>query len=303
MISDSNTSNFFCYTILPDNLRTQYRFLSIVALTENNLKYVVENKQTHQHFLLTVTAPTLKITAHSSHRILEKTEHYQFELTPFEENTKLDQSITRPFSFFFKLRYVCLLLCVFLLLFSFYRFYTLPSSKNTVLLSRTSIQLHTTLASPDFEPVSPSPNPDVSIVDMSGHGYRTMTLDSGIAAKNIKILFFNKNHLKAIPDFSRFTQLEEAYFHKNPISDLSNIQTCKKLKILILSETSIKQLSPLSKMKNLEILDLSNCRKIKHFQELQKLTRLRYLILTNTSISKKELAKLQKTLPGCIIYK
>ena len=91
MISDSITSNFFCYTILPDNLRTQYRFLSIVALTENNLKYAVENKQTHQHFLLTVTAPTLKITAHSSHRILEKTEHYQFELTPFEESTKLSK--------------------------------------------------------------------------------------------------------------------------------------------------------------------------------------------------------------------
>lgn len=141
-----------------------------------------------------------------------------------------------------------------------------------------------------------------TMLDISNHSYKDY---SSFAKKKdlslVKILFANNNLFQNCKTFCTISSLEELYLSDNCISSLTGITKLKRLKILVLSKNNLHDVSELSKVTLLTTLDLSHNTQLENIHTLSNLTKLQYLILTNTNVTKKEIKQLQKALPLCTI--
>lgn len=148
---------------------------------------------------------------------------------------------------------------------------------------------------------SAKPAPANTILTLSHKKYDTIPPSIMEHISHVKIIFAEDNQLKSLSPFLQFPLLEELYLDQNIITDLGNLSCLKHLKILGLSNNQITDVSPLGNISTLTILDLSNQKHLSNCFSLEKLTKLKYLILTDTNISRKEVQYLQQKLPGCTI--
>ncbi|MCD7826320.1 MAG: leucine-rich repeat domain-containing protein [Clostridiaceae bacterium] len=122
-----------------------------------------------------------------------------------------------------------------------------------------------------------------------------------ISSSDTKILILSENKLTDCHAVCSFPYLEELYLNQNQIASLKGIAQFKKLKVLSLSENKINDITPLNNLPLLNVLDLSRNNHLKNITALKKLSKLRYLILTNTNATKAEIKTLQHKLPHCTI--
>lgn len=166
----------------------------------------------------------------------------------------------------------------------------------------TTTPTHFPTFTPDINSLS-SATPDSAhtILTLSHRKYNTLPKCIKEKTSHVKIIFAENNQLKSLSPFLQFSLLEELYLDQNRITDLGNLSSLKHLKILGLSNNQITDVSALGTINSLTILDLSNQTCLSNFSSLEKLTKLKYLILTDTNISQKEIKHLQQKLPGCTI--
>lgn len=139
-------------------------------------------------------------------------------------------------------------------------------------------------------------------LNISDCNYKAFDFSRISTDKNkLRILFAGKNCFQNTSSFSNLIGLEELYLNDNEIQSLTEISTLKSLKILNLSNNNIKNILPLKELSSLTILDLSHNTKLQSIHSLSSLTKLQYLILTNTNVTKTEVNMLQKELPLCTI--
>ena len=141
-------------------------------------------------------------------------------------------------------------------------------------------------------------------LDISGQSlYDTSFLSKVSVPDQILILFAEDNDFSSCRSFFLFKNLKELYLHDNMISSVKGFSFFQNLEILDLSENDIEDISELTKMKQLKILDLSNQNHLKNLLGLKRIKSLKYLVITNTNVSKKEYLSLKKALPSCsVIY-
>jgi len=262
----------------------------------------------------------------SQNFFLEKTpdcsiENFSFPKTsifnlPFSKNSKISIPL-----------YGLLFFCSFLFLFSLYHYLSQNSHREeekSVFLSETVDYFHTetkktnknlplpsNISCPTTAPSRIStPLPDITkqkteekyILDISSDTYQKNSFLQNITnPSSLQILFANHCQLSTCTAFSSLTSLRELYLSNNKITFLIGLTNLSKLEVLVLSKNKLTDISSLSRLSSLITLDLSHNNNLKGIKSLSSLIKLRYLILTNTNVSKKEILFLQKKLPDCTI--
>jgi len=223
--------------------------------------------------------------------------------------------------------YGLLMICSFLLLFSVYH-YTAQNRKRTAQITNRPITETVSSKNPDNEstyffpdiqnstcsslntvsciPNSPTIIPEQrqdGVIHISHSAYYDDTfLELITSPKAVHILFADSCHFSSCKFFSSLTGLQELYLNNNPISSVQALQKLPNLHTLVLSKCKITDVSALTKIKNLSILDLSHNNKLKKIRSLTSLKKLKFLILTNTNASEKEIKYLQRKMPQCTLF-
>lgn len=260
---------------------------------------------------------SLQITEKQRITLFESTLEYEKNNSSFfQKNIKM-----HFFSYSFTPLYGGLILCGFIFLFSLYHYLshnhipsdTTPVSKTEYLTetscpSETAVPFLTEKSSPPETTIRPSPPKEVSssvknILNLSGKKRDTDSLKKQLKNHaSLQILFANSCELFECNFLTSLPELKELYLHNNHINSIKSLTSLKNLQILVLSRNSLTDVSPLARLNSLTILDLSNNSRLKNITSLTNLQKLHYLILTNTNITKKEVAFLQKELPHCTIF-
>ncbi len=145
-----------------------------------------------------------------------------------------------------------------------------------------------------FAPASQKPYLDLT-------GKKLKSLERNLTSKS-EILFLSDNLLTDCDSLSYLTDTEELYLNHNRISSIGALKRLTKLRVLSLAKNNIKSLKPLSSLKKLTLLDISGNSAMEDFTSLKNLTGLRYLGITDTNVSKKQLQMLRHSLPHCTIF-
>lgn len=148
-------------------------------------------------------------------------------------------------------------------------------------------------------------NHNKTVLDIANRNLSTLTAacSNETDLTGIHILLAENNQLSNVNDISSLSDLQEVYLSNNQLTDTEPFAGLSKLKILILSDNQCTDLSGLGKSDQLHFLDLSGNHELTNILELQNLTKLQTLILSDTSVSNDQIQKLQLSLPNCnIIY-
>lgn len=217
--------------------------------------------------------------------------------------------------------YGCLILCGFIFLFSLYHYLlqnnTVP--KNNIILptdyqtkisnaSKTAAPFHLEKDDSPQNTIYPSPDKkgDSAVentLNISGKKRKAALLKEEFKNHtSLQILFANSCELSDCSFLLFSPKLKELYLHNNSLNSLEHLKSLKELQILVLSKNHLTDVSPLASLNSLTMLDLSYNSRLKNINSLASLTKLHYLVLTNTNITKKEAVFLQKKLPHCTIF-
>ncbi len=323
---------------VPSAKNTNPIFSSVNVILEKAMKNPMDSSPSHfsqilseLHIKLSVCEKNTKCkTYHVT--LSELPKQFSNQATP---NCNTERVQNKKFHFLFQRQisssvpvplYGLLMICSFLLLFSVYH-YTAQSSKKTAQITDRPITETVLSKNPDNETAPPFPdtqnstfsslatarvpnNPTVmpeqcqdNIIYISHSAYDDDTfLEVITSPKAVHILFADSCHFSSCKYFSSLTDLQELYLNNNPISSVQTLQKLPNLHTLILSKCKITDVSALAKTKNLSILDLSHNNKLKKIRSLASLKKLKFLILTNTNASEKEIQYLQQKMPQCTLF-
>lgn len=147
--------------------------------------------------------------------------------------------------------------------------------------------------------------PSIEILDISNKQASTIAelCNEQMLEQNWSILYGENNRFSSVDELSDFSNTKQLFLSGNKISSLEPLENLTTLETLIISDNSCTDLLPISNLKQLKVLDLSGNQQLASIDCLASLTKLRILILSDTSVDPASIKKLQVSLPTCnIIY-
>ena len=139
----------------------------------------------------------------------------------------------------------------------------------------------------------------LEILDISYNYVKDFTVLKQLSSlRSLNVAFSTLEDISTLKECEQLTYL---YLNDNDISNVAALKKLKNMKILMLQNNNIKDISALENMSELVYLDISGNAEIKDISALGKLKRLKSLNLAGIGASEKDIEKLQKKLPDCVI--
>lgn len=202
--------------------------------------------------------------------------------------------------------YGILISCGLIFLFSLYHYLS-----DTAFVANTEFTNADTLpdtpllptTSPNLIKAAPSANKEPVILNLTSTKYSDNDFTRLLTSQpSPQILIANHCQIESCHFLSDITKVKELYLSDNHIHSIKELTLLTDLEVLVLSKNRITDLSGLTKLTSITTLDLSHNNNLTHISSLARLKNLKFLILTNTNITQKEAAYLQKKLPHCTVF-